>query len=331
VRVRAIAVETLSLVEPVIGTGTLAAEKTTDVGARVSGIVERVHVRVGDLVSEGDPLFALRSADFRIRERQAAYAAKLAEAEAAKSARDLARIEELHGRGVASEEQLDAARTASEIAAARRGAADSALAMARQDLADCVVRAPYPGAITKRYVDEGAMLAAQMGQSPGVQIMKTDLVVAIVQVPELQLPRVSLGLPASVQVDGAQAVFESHVAVLNPRVDPATRAFEVRLPIENREFALRPGLFARAEIRPPPRELLALPHAALLGSETDRYVFALVQGRAERRAVRVRDLDATRVEVQEGAAAGERVLVGAELGRLRDGSAVAAELASADR
>jgi RND family efflux transporter MFP subunit len=330
-RVHAVAVEAMSLVEPVIGTGTLAAEKTTDVGARVSGIVERVHVRVGDLVREGDPLFALRSEDFRIRERQASFAAKLAVAEAAKSARDLARIAELQGRGVASDEQLDAARTASEIAAARSGAAESALAMARQDLADCVVRAPYPGAITKRYVDEGAMLSAQMGKSPGVQIMKTDLVAAIVQLPELQLPRVALGMPASVQVDGAAAAFDSYVAVLNPRVDSVTRAFEVRIPIENPALALRPGLFARAEIRPPPRDLLAVPHASLLGPESARHVFALVQGRAQQRAVQVRELDATRAEVLSGLAAGEQVLVGPELGSLREGTPVAPELASADR
>lgn len=320
-----------ALVEPVIGTGTLAAEKTTDLGARVSGIVEQVHVRVGDQVAEGDRLFTLRRADHQIRALGAEYAARLSAAEAEKSRRDLARIQELHGRGVASDEQLDAARTSFEIASARRGAADSELAMARQNLADTVVRAPYAGAITRRYLDEGAMLSAQMNASPVIQIMKTDLVVAIVQIPELQLPRVSLGTPARVHVDGAAQSYDTSVAVLNARVDPATRAFEVRLPIRNEDLALRPGLFARAELLPPPRELLTLPRAALLGSESERFVFALAERRAARRAVRVRDLDALRVEVIEGLAAGDSVLIGPNLGALRDGSAVSVELARVDR
>jgi len=324
-------VEREAIVEPVIGTGTLTAEKTTELGPRVSGIVEAVHVRVGDRVEEGQPLFRLRQADYQIRAREAEFAARLAAAEAEKSGRDLARIQELQGRGVASDEQLDAARTGFEIASARRGAAESALARARQDLADTVVRAPYPGAITRRYVDEGAMLSSQMRTSPVVQIMKTDLVVAILQLPELQLPRISLGTPARVRVDGADASFDTAVAVLNPRIDPVTRAFEVRLPIQNPGLALRPGLFARAELLPAPREALTLTRAALLGSEGQRHVFALQEGRAARRELRVRELDARRVEVLEGLAAGEQVLTGPNLGALRDGSAVSIELASAHR
>ncbi len=324
-------VEQAELVEPVIGTGTLAAEKTTDLGATVSGIVESVHVRVGDQVAAGDPLFTLRRADYQIRAREAEFAAKLSAAEAEKSRRDLARIEELQGRGVASDEQLDSARTGFEIASARRGAAESALAMARQNLADTVVRAPYSGAITRRYVDEGAMLSSQMNANPVIQIMKTDLVVAIVQIPELQLPRVSLGTPARVFVDGAAQSYDTSVAVLNPRVDAATRAFEVRLPIPNSDLALRPGLFARAELLPAARAALTLPRAALLGPESERFVFALLDGRAVRRAVRVRDLDARRLEVLEGLAAGDSVLLGPNLGALHDGSAVSVELASAHR
>jgi membrane fusion protein (multidrug efflux system) len=175
------------------------------------------------------------------------------------------------------------------------------------------------------------MLSSQMNASPVIQIMKTDLVVAIVQLPELQLPRVSLGTPARVHVDGAAQSYDTSVAVLNARVDAATRAFEVRLPIANSDLALRPGLFARAELLPPPRELLALPRSALLGPEGERFVFALAEGRAARRAAGVRDLDARRVELQHGLAAGEAVLVGPNLGALRDGSAVSLELASAHR
>ena len=152
---------------------------------------------------------------------------------------------------VASDERLDAVRTACEMAAAQREQAEAGLAQARQNLADTTVRAPYRGVITRRFVDEGAMLSTMMTAGNAVvQIMKMDIVVAIVQLPELHLARVHVGTPGVVRVDGIERSYESHVAILNDRVDSVSRAFEVRLAIENADYALKPGLFAELELRP---------------------------------------------------------------------------------
>ena len=178
-----------SIVRTLVGTGTLAAHKTTDVGPRVTGIIEEILVRVGDRVDAGAPLFRTRSSDYEIRVRQARAQARLARAEAARMERELRRIEKLHADGVASEGGLDEARTAFETTAAQRDAAAAALAEAEQNLKDTEVTAPYTGVITHRYVDEGAMMSTMMSAtSKVVQIMKIDLVAAIVQVPGPQTP-----------------------------------------------------------------------------------------------------------------------------------------------
>ena len=321
-----------SIVEPVLGTGTIAAHKTTDVGPRVSGIVDAIFVAVGDRVEEGDPLFRTRTVDYEIRVRQAESAARLARASAEKARRDLERIETLHGQNVASDERLDAVRTAYEMAAAQREQAEAALAQARQNLLDTSVRAPYRGVITRRFVDEGAMLSTMMTAGNAVvQVMKMDVVVAIVQLPELHLARVRAGTRGVVRVDGLDRAYEAEVAVLNDRVDAASRAFEVRLGIENPDYALKPGLFAELELHPDPREATLLERAALLGGSGTPHVFVLADGRATRRAVRVQELDAARVEVLDGLAPGERVLLGPNLTQLTDGAAVAIEVPHADR
>ena len=321
-----------SVVEPVFGTGTIAAHKTTEIGPRVDGIIEEIHVRVGDRVEAGDPLFRTREVDYRIRLQEAEYARRLARAEAEKTERDERRIETLHARGVASEERLDEVRTADEMAAARVGAAETALARARQELEDTLVRAPYRGVITRRYVDEGAMMRTMMSSnSPVVQIMKTDVVVAIVQIPEVQLPRVSVGTRARVGVDGTGGVYDGEVAVLNDRVDPVSRAFEVRIPIANPELVIKPGLFCRAEIFPEARDALVLERRAVLGSERDRFVYMAEDGKASRRPIGARELDATRVEVTSGLEPGDLVLAGPNLPRVREGTPVAVEVAHADR
>lgn len=321
-----------AIVEPIVGSGTITAHKTTILGPRVSGIVDEIYVAVGDHVEAAAPLFRTRPSSYEIRAAEAASAARLARAEADKAERDLRRLETLHTRGVASDEQMDGARTAFEMAAARLSQAAAALAQARQELADTVVRAPYAGVITQRYVDEGVMMSTVMSSSSQVvQLMKVDVVVAIVQIPEVHLPRVRVGTPARVAVDGTRGEYATEVHVLNDRVDPVSRAFEVRLGIQNPDLEIKPGLFAEATLLPEPREATKVDRRGVLGGIDSRYVFLEAGGRAMRRSVSLRELDATHMEVIEGLVEGERVLVGPNLPQLTEGTPVAVEVARANR
>jgi RND family efflux transporter MFP subunit len=318
--------------EPILGTGTVGAHKTTILGPRVNGIIDEIYVGVGDRVDAGAPLFRTRPTNYEIRVKEAGSTARLARAEAEKAKRDLERVETLHAQDVASNEQLDGARTGFEIAAARRDQASAALAHARQELKDTTVHAPYPGVITHRYVDEGAMMSTMMSSSARVlELMKVDLVVAVLQIPEIHLRRVAVGTKALVSIDGTGGEYESEVHVLNDLVDPVSRAFEVRLGIRNPDLAIKPGLFAEAQLLPEPRQVAAIDRTAVLGAGDDRHVFVESGGHAKRRRVQVRDLDALRLEVVDGLAEGERVLIGPDLSRLADGTPVSVELAHAHR
>jgi RND family efflux transporter MFP subunit len=327
IRVREAVVTAEQIVVPVLGTGTIAAQKTTDIGPRVDGIIEEIFVKVGDRVQAGDPLFRTRQVDYQIALEEAGHTLRLAEAEAENAKRERKRIETLHKQEVASEDRLDDVRTADEIATARLGSARTALAHARQSLDDTVVRAPYSSAITRRYVDEGIMMITMMSaDSPVVQIMKMDIVMAIVQIPEVHLSQVHLGTPARVRVDGMNREYESSVYIFNDRVDHVSRAFEVRLPIENPDLELKPGLFAKAELLPEARRVTVVTRSGVLGIEGNRYVYVASGAAAERRAVTARDLDATRMEVLEGLTPGERILVGPNLRRLTPGTPIIVEV-----
>jgi len=321
------------LVEAVFGTGTIVADKTTNVGPRVDGIIEEIYVEVGDRVEEGQALFRTRQVDYEIRAQEAEYAYRMARAELEKLERDLARIRGLHERQVASDEQLDAARTAAKIATARRGGSETAYARARQNLADTLVTAPYAGVITSRRVDEGTMMRTMMSSgTPVVQIMKIDTVIAIVQLPEVDLPRVSVGASARLKIAGTGKEYESSVYILNDSVDPVSRAFEIRLRIPNSDMEIKPGLFVQADILPESRETLVIERRAVLGTATTgRFVYMSADGKAARRAVRVRELDTARIEVLEGRAGGDRVLAGPNLPRIEDGTPVRIEIERAHR
>ena len=333
VAVIAVEVASVEWVEPVLGTGTVAAAKTTNVGPRVDGIIEEIAVQVGDRVEAAAPLFTTRQVHYHTRVKEAESALRRARAEARKAHGDVEDFEDLQASGVIAQDDLDTARTQVEIAEGRLGEVEAALDHARQELEDTVVRAPYAGVVTKRYVDEGTMLRT-MTMSEGthvVQIMKTDVVLAIVQVPEMHLAQIHVGTRARVQLDGMGQAYDSFIYILNDRVDPNSRAVEVRLPIKNPDLAIKPGLFAKAELFPEARTVLVVDRRAVLGSESNQWVYAAVDGKAARRAVRVRELDAQRVEVLAGLAVGERVLAGPGLARLAEGTPVALELAHADR
>ena len=320
-----------AIAQPIIGTGSIAAHKTSNIGPRVDGIIEEILVRVGDRVESGAPLFRSRDTDYRILVKEAQHSLRLARAEARKATRDRKRIEKLSSEGVASSEQLDTVRTDDEIAAARLGAAQTALERAEQNLADTVVVAPYPGVITARLVDEGVMMRTMLsGNSHVVQLMKTDIVAAIVQVPALHLANIRLGTPATLHIDGLPDPYEGEVLILNDRVDRKSRAFEVRIPIENNDFAVKPGLFVRAELRPEPRKALVVERRAVLGTNGSRHVFLSENSVATKRAVEVRDLDAARLEVVSGLTAGDQVLAGPSLPRLVEGTPIVIRTAHVD-
>ncbi|MEZ4292247.1 MAG: hypothetical protein R3E53_17575 [Myxococcota bacterium] len=134
-----------------------------------------------------------------------------------------------------------------------------------------------------------------------------------------------------VRIDSIERAYEARVEVLNDRVDAVSRAFEVRLPIENADYAIKPGLFAELELRPEAREATLVDRGALQGTEDSPWVFLFEQGRAVVRPVRLRELDAARVEILEGLAPGDRVLTGPNVSQLVDGSPVVLEVPHADR
>jgi RND family efflux transporter MFP subunit len=233
------------------GTGTIEADKTTAIGSTVDGILEAVLVEVGDRVRRGQPLFRLRDIDYRLRVERDRASAALAEAELAQSALDLERTEELRRQNVVSADRLDAASTAHRMAEAKLERARAELATAEQDLRDTTVVAPYDGVITRRALDEGALVRAMPGVGGAiVELQKVDTVVAVVHVPEVALPSIRPGMTAVVRIDGLGREYKTTVTIVNDQVDTSAHTVELRLRLPNPGLAIKPGLFVEVELLP---------------------------------------------------------------------------------
>ncbi|MDO8289659.1 MAG: efflux RND transporter periplasmic adaptor subunit [Parvibaculum sp.] len=339
----AVPVTEKDLVEPVIGTGTIAAAKTTDLGPRVTGIIDKIHVYVGARVKEGDPLFHTRDTDIVNRVHELENQVKLAQAEVRTASRAFKRANELHSGGFVSNGGLDTAQGARDAANARLGIATAQLSTAKQMLDDTTVRAPFDGVITRRDVDEGKYMTTMgggMGMMPGgsggggggntvMQIMKIDIVAAIVQIPEVDLQRIKVGTKGKVIIGSMNKSYDSVVYILNDLIDVKTRGIELRLPIRNPDYEIKPGLFARAELYPEPRKVLSMERKAVQGTESQRYVYVAENGSAKRMPITMRQIDATTVEVLSGLKAGDVALAGPNLPLVLDGSPVKIETIAA--
>ena len=340
---------TRDLVEPVIGTGTIAAVKTTELGPRVTGIIDKVYVAVGARVKAGDPLFHTRDVDIKNRVSELESQVKLAQADVRNTSRAFKRSNELHDKGFVSNGGLDNAQAARDSANARLGIATAQLASAKQMLEDCTVVAPFDGVITRRDADEGKYMSTmggmgmgggggggQSGQGGGggggggvMQIMKIDIVAAIVQVPEVDLSKIHVGSKGKIIIGSMGKSYDSEVYILNDLIDVKTRGVELRMPILNPDYEIKPGLFARAEIYPEPRKVLSLERGAVQGTESLRYIYVNDSGKAKRTVVTTRQIDATTVEVMSGLKVGDRALIGPNLPLIVDGTPLKIESVAA--
>jgi RND family efflux transporter MFP subunit len=323
------AVTRVTVSEPITGTGSLFAVRTTDVGPSVDGIIDAVFVKVGDVVKKGQPLFRTRDVDARLTVQEVERQLSLARAQARNAAADLRRQTQLKGGGWVSAARMDNTRTSADVANAQVGVWEARLAQARQHLTDTVVRAPYNGVITRRDADEGRFMATRTGGFGGggsgggsgvVQVMQIDPIAAIVQVPERYLNAIQTGMMAAIMIDSVAGEFKTDVRVVNYRLDIATRSIEVRMALPNPDFKLRPGLFCRAVFEQAPRSVLTVDRRAIFGPEGAQYAFVADGTLARKVAVTARPLPSGQLEILSNVPEGTKFLMGQGAEALSDGS-----------
>lgn len=294
--------------------GTVAARESVTVTAKVSETVEKVHFESGQAVARGAPLVTLTG-----QQQQAALASALANADEAE--RQFQRMSQLGNQQLVARAAVDAQR-------ASRDATRAQVAQIRANLADRVIRAPFPGVLGIRQVSPGALV------TPGTVIATLDDVARVYvdfPVPETELAGVAVGQVLS-GTTGAWPGrrFAGIVSVVSARLDSGSRAAIVRGDFPNPGAALKPGMLVEVAITRGVRPEVVVPEIAIqqIGNETFAWRVN-ADGSVAKAIVEVGGRVPGKVLVRSGLAAGDRIVTDG-VGKLREGSRVAAAAPAAN-
>jgi len=274
----------IALEQMVTVTGTLAAYDQATVSAKVPGRMKSIAVDLGSVVRKGQIIAQIEQQDYQLRLQQAEAALAQARARVglspegkddridpektgtvrqAQAILDDAKLKferarNLLQRGVLAQAQLDAAEAEYKVAVSRYQDAveeirnrqalvvqrRSELEIARQQLVDSSIYAPFDGIVQEKRASIGEYLAAG---APLVNIVRMDPLRLRAEVPERESRNVRVGQQVRVSLEGDSNVYMGKIARISPTITAQNRVLMVEAEVHN-NGQLRPGSYARAEI-----------------------------------------------------------------------------------
>jgi RND family efflux transporter MFP subunit len=309
----AVAVDTTLTAGPLLS-GSLEPELAATVRAELGGSVTELLADDGQAVKRGQVLVRIDDTALRDAYVSARAALRSAEATAQLARRNAERAERLAAAGAVADREVEDAQTNATNAEGLVADAKARLASAEKQLGKTVLRAPFSGIVANVTVSEGDVV-----QSGGalLSVIDPSSLRLEASVPAEDIALVKPGTEVQFTVSGFQGrTFTGKVQRVSPAVDPATRQVRVIASIGNASRALVAGLFADGRVAAERRHAVVVPRAAVDSRGIRPVVVRLKTGRVERVEVTagLADRVSERVEIREGLAAGDTVLLGGAAG-----------------
>jgi membrane fusion protein, multidrug efflux system len=312
--------QVLELSEGMPISGSLKAANSAVVKARVSGELQGLTVREGDVVKAGQIIARVDASEYQARVRQAQQSADAAKAQVDIAQRAYDNNKALVNQGFISATALET--TAASLAGAKSTHA-SALAgvdVARKSLEDTVLKAPISGIISQR--------TAQPGERVGIEAR----VVEIIDISRLELEAnlgaaesvdVRIGQQAKLQFEGRSESVAATVTRINPSAVAGSRSVLVYLSVTS-TAGLRQGLFAQGTLGTAKIQTLSVPLSAVRNDKPSPYVQVLQNDAIRHQSVELGargDALGTTMVTVKNISAGTKVTL-ASAGFIRDGTKV---------
>jgi membrane fusion protein (multidrug efflux system) len=303
--------------------GRVVPSLVAEVRPQVNGIVARRLFTEGSLVEAGQPLYQIEDATYRADSETAAAGLARAEASLLTAQLNAPRTVELLKIGAISKQDAERAAAVLRQAEADVQAARAAVARAAVVLGYARITAPISGRIGKSSVTQGALVTANQDAALAIVQQLDPVYVDVTQssVELLELRRAlaagrlqgARNLPVRILLeDGSPHEHEGELAFSDVTVDPSTGSFSLRVIVPNPRHMLLPGMYVRAVVGDGERENALLAPQQGVTRDPKGHTTAMVvskEGKAEMRTITVSRTVGDRWLVEEGLAAGDRIIV----------------------
>jgi membrane fusion protein, multidrug efflux system len=281
--------------DEIAATGQIEAVQSIDLRPEVDGRIVEILIREGQEVDQGTPLFKVDDAQLRAQVAQLEAQRDLAQ-------QALARAKDLAQQNASSTADLEKAEAEARSAGAQYD-------LQRIRLERTTVRAPFAGVVGQRYVSLGDYVTSttRLASLHTVNPQRASF-----QVPERFARSLSPGQAVTFRVAAiAGRDFIGEVDFVDPIVQLPGRTILVKARVPNPRRLLQPGMFIEARlvtaVRP---NAIVIPEDAVVPTEGANAVWAVVDGKADRRQVSLGVRTPGFVEILDGVKAGDQVVVG---------------------
>lgn len=307
--------------------GVVEAVDETTIAAQTNARVVALPVDVGDHVAKGDVLVRFSNVEQRSVRQAAAANVAAARAESRDAEASWKRIDAIATRGLIARAQLDAAAARRDTARATVAAAEEVLKSAGQQADYTVLRAPFDGIVTRRFVNVGeAVQSGPPAPQPLIALASLGALRVEVVVPQSAVDAIRASPRAGIRFDDGKLLSAAKVIVF-PYADPAMHSFRVRVELPAGAAGLYPGMTVKVAFAVGEATRLLVPSAALVtrGELTAVYVVGADHS-VSLRQLRPGHRFGEKVEVLAGLDAGERIAsdpgaAASYLAKLREGGA----------
>jgi RND family efflux transporter MFP subunit len=345
--VRLTRAETGKLPRTIAVSGTLGADQQAELGFKVAGRIGSIAVDLGQPVRRGQTIARLVPTDFELKVSQAQNALEQARAQlgippsgpdrvvdptetsivkqAAATLRQARltreRMARLFAEQLIPQSDLDTADAALGVAEGRYQQAvedartrqalleqrRSELEIARRQLADSILAAPFDGRIRERRLAVGDYVTAGDTVAVIVQVHPLRLRLAI---PEREATGIRTGQPVRLTVEGDPGTHSGRVARISPSITEENRTLMIEAEVPNPGGNLRPGAFVRAEIVvEADAPAVLVPASSVVTFAGIDKVIGVEDGKAAEKRVKLGRRTGGQVEVLDGVKAGDEVVI----------------------
>jgi len=313
-------------------TGRVVAVDKVDLRARVTGFLEQRRFTEGGDVQKGDLLFVIEQPPFEAEVAQVQAQVARAQASLAEAQATLGRIQEAVKSGAVSQQELDQATAAEQVAQADLLAARAQLETAQLNLGYTEIRAPIGGRIGRSIYSignlvgpDGGVLATIVSQDP---IYVTFPVSTRILLDAQRRAQKADALVVRVQLpDGTMYQHPGAIDFADIQVDEGTDTIDIRAQLANPERLLVDGQFVTVFVETEqPQQAIVITQSALQIDQAGPYVLMVSpEDKVEQRRVQTGEALDGRVVIASGLSEGERVIVEG-LQKVRPGQEVQATL-----